>query len=34
MAGHHLADDLTRGHLIALLDQRLDRFEGDEESFR
>ena len=34
MAGHHLADDLTRGHLIALLDQRLDRFEGDQESLR
>lgn len=33
MAGHHQPDDLTPGYLIALLDQRLDRFEGDEESF-
>ncbi len=33
MAWQHQPDDLTPGHLIALLDQRLDRFEGDEESF-
>ena len=34
MAGHHQPDHLTPGHLIALLDQRLDRFEGDQESLR
>ncbi|MEK9602133.1 MAG: hypothetical protein VW015_01525 [Pontimonas sp.] len=34
MAGQHQPDDLTPAHLIALLDQRLDRFEGNKESLR